>query len=61
MSKLFITQTYHYKTLNRITSDYDYNFEENFNWNSSSDCSSSNYINNEYVDHTAEKVKSSRE
>jgi len=60
LSKLFITQTYHYKILNRITNNNNYNFEENLNWNSSSDYSSSSYINSKYVNHIVEKVKSSR-
>ena len=57
LSKLFITQTYHYKTLNRITSNNDYNSKENSDWELSSDCSSWIYSENE--NERAEKEKSS--
>ena len=59
MSKLFITQIYHYKTLNRIINNDDYNFKKNFNWKSSLNCSSWIYSENE--NERAEKKKSSEE
>ena len=59
MSKLFITQTYHYKILNKITSDDNYNSEENSDWKLSSNCSS--WIYNENEDERAEKEKLSEE
>ena len=65
MNKLFIIQTYHYKTLNKITSNDDYNFKENFDWESSSNCSSWIYNENENErikkEKSSEKQKSSEE
>ena len=60
VSTLFTVTLIVSNILNKITSNYDYNFKENLNWNSFSDYSSSSYINSKYADHTAEKVKLSR-
>ena len=59
MNKLFITQTYNYKILNKIINDDNYNFEKNSDWKLFSDCSSWIYSENE--NERVEKEKSSEE